>query len=480
MDIIRLSLASESDGYLAETDQFYQVSRISESGGGELIIQATHFPADEGGGSLVAADMGASTEAPVLPPIPQPPPAGPVDPTPGPVPQPPKDTIGVLSVAPTGTIFYGGQVITLTASVSGDAPILEYEWAGPSGSSAPFTSTTGNVLTWTATGPEDEGTYTVTAIAPSATDSPKRVAAALEHEGFIKASGGSITYSGDYKVHTFVSSGQFNVSYTPGNTQGVECLLVGAGGNGSPDGLNTAESSNGQIVGGDGGGGGGGGVLVSFKSLNGSASYSVQVGRPSSWSSSKNGNNHSSVFGLTALCGGDGSQSSQAVADGGCGGGAGAVNEWNWKRGNGYQGGSGSWGMRHNIGGLVMETIGGGGGASGASGTSGSAGGSGSSRFSIGGYGGEGVANSISGSNYVYGSGGGGFSYGRTPSVTASEGLGGTGAGSGAIWQARSYPNRSGGTPGRRSTNYGAGGSGGDSSHNQGVQGVVIIRYRYR
>ena len=54
---------------------------------------------------------------------------------------------------------------------------------------------------------------------------------------FIAASGGSITTSGDYKIHTFTGSGTFNVT-TAGNAAGsntVEFLVVAGGGGGGQD-----------------------------------------------------------------------------------------------------------------------------------------------------------------------------------------------------------------------------------------------------
>ena len=112
---------------------------------------------------------------------------------------------------------------------------------------------------------------------------------------------------------------------------------------------------------------------------------------------------------------------------------------------------------------------GGGGGASGANGTSGSQ--------NQAGNGGEGVASSISGSNYVYGSGGAG---GLDAFDGGTRAQGGTGAGQGGgQFQSSQYA----AIP---PTNYGAGASCGNfvstggEEFMRGIQGIVIVRYRYK
>jgi hypothetical protein len=63
---------------------------------------------------------------------------------------------------------------------------------------------------------------------------------------FIEATGGTVTTSGDYKIHTFTGPGSFIVSKAPAApTATVDYLVVGGGGGGSPGG-------------GSGGAGGGG------------------------------------------------------------------------------------------------------------------------------------------------------------------------------------------------------------------------------
>ena len=94
-------------------------------------------------------------------------------------------------------------------------------------------------------------------------------------ETFMEATGGSIATSGDFKIHTFTSSGTFEVTteYSDPSAYPVEVLVV-AGGGGGGDGTGnggaggaggylegtftnlTEGSSLGDAGGGDGGGGG--------------------------------------------------------------------------------------------------------------------------------------------------------------------------------------------------------------------------------
>ena len=68
---------------------------------------------------------------------------------------------------------------------------------------------------------------------------------------FMAATGGTVTTCGDFKIHTFTSSGTFCISCAgnPGGNNQMEYLVVAGGGSGG--------SENGQSVAGGGGGGGG-------------------------------------------------------------------------------------------------------------------------------------------------------------------------------------------------------------------------------
>lgn len=128
---------------------------------------------------------------------------------------------------------------------------------------------------------------------------------------FIAASGGTETTSGNYKYHTFTSSGNFVVTAAP-STKYIDILLVGAGG----------------TSGGNSSTGGGGGVIIREGESIGIGSYSITIGQPVSGAGS-NGQNTVAI-GLTALGGGGGGISGYpdsyvAGKSGGSGGGAAAI-----------------------------------------------------------------------------------------------------------------------------------------------------------
>ena len=84
----------------------------------------------------------------------------------------------------------------------------------------------------------------------------------LQDKEYVTATGGTITTSGDYKIHTFTSSGTFTVS-AAGNAAGsntVDYMVVAGGGGGGGS----------TSPGGGGGGGGGGGWRASSGTASGS------------------------------------------------------------------------------------------------------------------------------------------------------------------------------------------------------------------
>jgi hypothetical protein len=272
-------------------------------------------------------------------------------------------------------------------------------------------------------------------------------------------SGGTITNSGGYIIHTFTSSGTFTNTLSLTNVEYL--VLAGGGGGGSRH----------------GGGGGGGGYRSSVVGENSgksssaetrqsisAGSYTVTVGAGgaggygdgSANAVGQRGGN--SVFnGITSIGGGGGMNDGdpETQRDGGCGGGADyrANSHGTGTAGQGYDGGDGSGGSPYH---------GGGGGGTGQVGGNASGGTAGA--------GGNGTASSINGSNTVRGGGGGGGAYEGTG---GSGGSGGGGAGSAGT---------SGATNG--STNYGAGGGGlGEATSNShvagaGGSGIVIVRYQ--
>ena len=123
-----------------------------------------------------------------------------------------------------------------------------------------------------------------------------------------KATGGVITTSGSYTIHTFLSSGNFFAN----SSLDIEYLVVAGGGAGGS--------------GGYGGGGGAGGYRTASTSVAGGTSLSAVVGSGGSNATSNNvgSNGNDSVFaGTTSSGGGGGGSSLGNGLSGGSGGGGG-------------------------------------------------------------------------------------------------------------------------------------------------------------
>jgi hypothetical protein len=278
----------------------------------------------------------------------------------------------------------------------------------------------------------------------------------------ISATGGTITDSGGYRIHTFTTSGTFTVTEGSGEVEYV--VVAGGGGGGAAN------------RGGGGGAGGyrssvsgessGGGASAESKLTLAAGSYTVTVGAggvtyPYSSDSTgayagENGNN--SVFGTITSTGGGGGGygddggTNQDPQSGGSGGGGwyGSLFGASGTSGQGYAGGAGG----------PTTPYGGGGGGAGEAGKAYNDG----SRPSEGG---NGVNSSITGSS-VYRAGGGGSGTYPTQAgvVSASGGLGGGGAGG-----------NSSGTYNTAPYNGTANTGGGGGAAGSGGSGIVIIRY---
>jgi len=296
----------------------------------------------------------------------------------------------------------------------------------------------------------------------------------LEGPTYIAASGGTETTSGDYKIHTFTSSGTFTVS-SVGNSKG--------GG----DGVSYVVVAGGAGAGGSVGAGGGAGGFREGKNsgdpytaspLNAPAgltlsaqAYPVTIGSGGAGSSSNGVSGASSVFSTITSAGGGGgaigvpSCASAGVAGGSGGGGTGGNNGSSFGSGGAGntppvsppQGNTGGNGGTWSYGSA-------GGGGAGAVGSNGG-GGPGAPTFS--GAGGAGVTSSINGSPVARSGGGGGGSNGTTAGAGGSGG-GGAGANSGS------------GTAATANTGGGGGGSAFITSGASGGSGIVIIRYKYQ
>jgi hypothetical protein len=298
------------------------------------------------------------------------------------------------------------------------------------------------------------------------------------------ASGGVVTTSGGYTIHTFNTSGTFVAN----KTLQVEYLVVGAGGGGGRG----TQGDGGVGGGGNGGGGGGAGgyrssvvgelsgggaTAESSMQLAAGQSYLVTVGAggagSNTWNIPGSNGSDSSFLNVVSLGGGGGTSWTghngvlRLGSPGGSGGGtvgyyepAGAV-----ALGTSGQGTSGG---RPNPSG---SNAGGGGGA-GAAGEIFSF----AQNYGRGGNGGNGITSSINGTSVARGGGGGGGPYSGAGG-TFNGGSGGTGGGGAG---ASGYTS---GNPTAGTTNSGGGGGGGRGGDNYsgggaaGGSGIVIIRY---
>ena len=318
----------------------------------------------------------------------------------------------------------------------------------------------------------------------------------------IIATGGTVTCSGDYRIHTFTSSGCFSVSFagTPAGSTKMSYMVVAGGGAGS-----TGEA-NPNSYGGGGAGAGGfrEGKLSSdpytasplaatpCSALTASVgTFPISVGaggatRPYPNSScrspqpSMNGSN--SIFSTITSTGGGGggsgfgSHPDNVGAAGGSGGGSGASpgpggggpGAGNTPPVSPPQGNAGGTGTSNN------NTAAGGGGGASAVGANGAS-------CSVAGAGGAGVATSITASPVTRaGGGGGGAGYpGGAGNSAGSGGAGGGGAGNATSPSV-------GGVAGTANTGGGGGGYGSQYDNanaktgGAGGSGIVVIRYKYQ
>ena len=268
-----------------------------------------------------------------------------------------------------------------------------------------------------------------------------------------KATGGTITYSNGYWVHTFTSSGTF----TPNQALTCDYLVVAGGGGGGRS---------------RGGGGGAGGFRTATSQTLTATGYAVTVGAGGAGGTSGTGKgtngNNSVLNSTTSSGGGGGGGGSVAPSSGGSGGGGfyeqptgASGNSGSYSPVEGYTGGTA---LGFSSGTLFPAAGGGGAGAVGGNPPS----------ITVGGNGGNGASNSYSGSAVTYAGGGGG----AVLNGGSNAGDGGTGGGGGASTTANVA-----GTDGTTNTGggggggYGGAGGVGDSNGGAGGSGIVIIRY---
>ena len=263
------------------------------------------------------------------------------------------------------------------------------------------------------------------------------------------ATGGTVTTSGAYKIHTFTTTGNTTFTLTSPASISAQVLVVGGGGAGGS-----------AYV---GGGGGAGGAVFNSSFTIASGSYTVTVGAggvrttagvgyvgPSGANSS-----FSSITGTGG--GGGGSYASVAATNGGCGGG-GPFNSGQF--GTGSQGGNGApYGTDGNGG----YNCGGGGGGMG---------GTAPTPSGVRPSGGAGATYTVAGTAYTLAGGGGAGSDGLGGLGQAGGGLGGNGNNAGQ--------SASSGTDATANTGSGGGGGGGNNGSlygGAGGSGIVIIAY---
>ena len=283
----------------------------------------------------------------------------------------------------------------------------------------------------------------------------------------VVATGGTITTSGGYKIHTFTTSGTFTLTSPSGAT--IYYLVVGGGGGG------------GNFI---AGGGGAGGLITGSTSFT-ATSYTITIGDGGAGNST--GANGTDGLNTTIVRNSDSSTIFDAVGGGGGG----------YLMGNGSSGGSGGGG-----GGLYSSSTSGGtatagqgyGGAGSAysfnhGGGGGGAGGAGSVGSAVnnnGGAGGPGlyVAAPLGATYYAGGGGGGSDAVGGGGGGAGTGGAGGAGGGgaggSGLYLSPITGYNGTvntgggGGGGGNDGIGYGSGTAGGD-----GGSGIVILAYAY-
>ena len=288
-------------------------------------------------------------------------------------------------------------------------------------------------------------------------------------------SGGTITTSGNFRIHSFTSNGSF--VNTINNVSIQYLVIAGGGGGGSAGGGGGAGGYRTNVPGQTSGASSSTEAAVTFPA----ATYTITVGAGGAAvddaRGSQGGASSISGSGITDITtvggGGGGSFVNSAQHGGGSGGSAGGQDATNGTQGSptanqGTGGGSGT-------GGAAGNSVGGGGGGAGAAGGNGN----GNAPTKQGGSGGTGLSNNITGSAVTRGGGGGGGGDNRTssggavgPSVGgAATGGGGAGGGSGAAGDATDGTGGGGGGAAiSAGGNHGIlGGDGGD--------GIVIVRY---
>ena len=303
----------------------------------------------------------------------------------------------------------------------------------------------------------------------------------VRYLGYAFATGGDVTVVGDYRIHTFTSSGYFNVIEAPLGYD-FDYFIVGGGGGGGSD---------------MGGGGGGAEVKTGTTTDMEVAQYTITVGAGGLGSTSADtspggfgeiseivgtGVNLSATYGGGGASNHDGTSAATRATTGASGGGA-SGSQTNWA--------AGTLGLGNDGGASGGQWRPGGGGGAGGPGVSGV------STNPSPADGGLGIANSFLGVEYYWAAGGAGAGYtieggngglggggGGAPRTT-TRGLGGTGGiNPGGIAQVGTLSAQTNVRGGDGGPNTGSGGGGGSHFNSgfggNGGSGIVAIKYRFR
>jgi mucin-19 len=386
-------------------------------------------------------------------------------------------TLGLLKVS-NGTVWYKVSVVpAVLSSISGTiyntvAGNITLTGTGFLTDSCVVTFTVG-ATDYTVTKTADNDT-TISAVAvPSAvynsaagtsvsitvTNSDESTSATVSTTVAALPSGGTITTSGGYRIHTFTSSGTFATNGLAANVE-YSVIAGGAGGGAQHGGGGGAGGYRTNVTGATSGGGA---SAEATYAVTASQSITVTVGGGGSGGTNPGnpgsaGNN--SVFGSITSTGG--------------GGGGG----WGVSPFSGYSGGSGGGSSLTGSGGAGTSGQGYAGGATGSSSSTWPNGGSGgggagavgesAANLSKAGNGGAGQSSSITGSAVTRAGGGGGGSH--SPYAIGIGGSGGGGNGG--------LGNTGAGIAATTNTGSGGGGSGANTAlGGNGGSGIVIIRY---
>ncbi len=289
-------------------------------------------------------------------------------------------------------------------------------------------------------------------VSVSVTNSDGASSAAVSKTALALPSGGTITTSGNFRIHTFTSTGTFINTIASLST---EYLIVAGGGGGGHN---------------HGGGAGAGGMRTGTTTVTSTGSFTATVGGGGAAGASTGGRGStggtSSFNSISSTGGGGGggritTGSTNSGGGGGSGGGGAGTNPTTAGAGTAGQGNNGGAGSSD-----ATAGHGGGGGGAGAAGAAAS----GFNNSGTSGAGGNGLASSITGSSVTYAGGGSGGTWGNA----AARGAGGSGGGGlGGIGGGGAGP-----TAGAANTGGGGGGGAdGNASGLAGGSGIVIVRY---